>query len=249
VTDEALALAFRTGLPFVGLRDHAPDPVLDRLVPPDAARTARAIAVAADDGRIRLAVADPNTDLSVLDPYLSGRHIELAVAAREELDAILGPPPAPPSEQEAGALPAAAGPELLAPAEPQPGTEDGPAPHATTDPDTLTAPAEPQPGTDPEPAPHATTEDAVEERVLEPGDAVAGAAGATAPAEPAGDADASPGAAPTPSAPADDHPELAGEVPSWLEPRRQGRRILLLVVVFIVLLAIAAAIVIAVANA
>jgi hypothetical protein len=40
--DEAIELAFRAGLPFVGLRDHEHDPELDRVVPPAAARAARA---------------------------------------------------------------------------------------------------------------------------------------------------------------------------------------------------------------
>jgi hypothetical protein len=98
LTEDALATAFRTGLPFVGLRDHAHDPDLDRLIPPDAARAARAIPLTADDDRIRLAVADPDTDLSTLDKYLAGRQVDLALAPREEIDTILGPPP-PPGEE------------------------------------------------------------------------------------------------------------------------------------------------------
>lgn len=131
LTEDALATAFRTGLPFVGLRDHAHDPDLDRLIPPDAARTARAIPLTADDDRIRLAVADPDTDLSTLDKYLAGRHVDLALAPREEIDTILGPPPPPdveaPEDLEAIATeepePAAAeaeGPESLTEVEPEP---------------------------------------------------------------------------------------------------------------------------------
>jgi hypothetical protein len=120
--EDALAIAFRTGLPFVGLRDHAHDPDLDRLVPPDAARTARAIPLTADDDRIRLAVADPDTDLSTLDRYLAGRQVDLALAPREEIDTILGPPPAPgeePPEAATGAAEDAPPPEA-APSEFQP---------------------------------------------------------------------------------------------------------------------------------
>ena len=119
-TEDALATAFRTGLPFVGLRDHAHDPDLDRLIPPDAARAARAIPLTADDDRIRLAVADPDTDLSTLDRYLAGRHVDLALAPREEIDTILGPPP-PPGEHgapEAEQLEAES--DSLAAAEPEP---------------------------------------------------------------------------------------------------------------------------------
>jgi hypothetical protein len=103
LTDDALALAFRTGLPYVGLRDHAHDPDLDRLIPPDAASVARAIPLAADDEHVRLAVADPDADLSTLAPYLTEREVELALAPREEIDAILGPPPAAGHEWAAAA--------------------------------------------------------------------------------------------------------------------------------------------------
>jgi hypothetical protein len=104
LTDDALALAFRTGLPYVGLRDHEHDPDLDRLIPPDAARAARAVPLGADDDHIRLAVADPEADLSGLTPYVADHEIELALAPREEIDAILGPPLAP----ERGGTPEAA---------------------------------------------------------------------------------------------------------------------------------------------
>jgi hypothetical protein len=117
LTEDALATAFRTGLPFVGLRDHAHDPDLDRLIPPDAARAARAIPLTADDDRIRLAVADPDTDLSTLDKYLAGRQVDLALAPREEIDTILGPPP-PPGEEAPEDL--AHGSEAIATEEPEP---------------------------------------------------------------------------------------------------------------------------------
>ena len=91
---EAIARAFEADLPFVGLRDHEHDPDLDRVVPPDAARSARALPVLADDERVRVAVADPAADLGSLSPYLEGRRVELVIAAREELDVVLGPPPA-----------------------------------------------------------------------------------------------------------------------------------------------------------
>jgi Type II secretion system (T2SS), protein E, N-terminal domain len=124
LTEDALATAFRTGLPFVGLRDHAHDPDLDRLIPPDAARTARAIPLTADDDRIRLAVADPDADLSTLDKYLAGRQIDLALAPREEIDTILGPPPPHPLPAEYAAptqtTPSDSAPEPIGDTEPQP---------------------------------------------------------------------------------------------------------------------------------
>jgi hypothetical protein len=308
VTDDALALAFRTGLPFVGLRDHAHDPALDELIPPDAARTARAVPLVAYDDRIRLAVADPEPDLSTLGPYLNGRQIELALAPREELDVILGPPPLRPdpataaerlAEPEGEAAPAVAGEvddergtegeaaaAAVGAAEPgEQGGEDetaadavaaaeaGAEPVAATE-----AGAEPvgadESGAEPLAAAEAAAEPvaaaeagaepvAADESGAEPLAAAEAGAEPVAATEPRDDderpgpdsVDAAPAEAPSlaaeaaPAAPVDDHPELAGEVPSWLEPRRTGRRILLLVVVFIVLLVAAAAVVIAVANA
>jgi nicotinate-nucleotide--dimethylbenzimidazole phosphoribosyltransferase len=125
VSDEAIALAFRTGLPFVGLRDHEHDPELDLVVPPDVARFARAIPLTAADDHVRLAVADPEPDLAALTPYLGDRRVELAIAPRDELEEVLGPPPPEPpeplveEEREREPL-AAAEPKPLAAAEPEP---------------------------------------------------------------------------------------------------------------------------------
>jgi type II secretion system (T2SS) protein E len=305
VTDEALALAFRSGLPFVGLRDHEPDPDLDRIVPPDAARTARALPLAAEDHHIRLAVADPEADLSALNPYLTGRQIDLALAPREELDAILGPPPvaAEPeqaADQAAGEddeadhepVPAAPGydePEPLgadhaAPTEadePEPLAAAAAAPAGDVEPEALEAAAddEPQPlaaagaapaGDEPEPltaAPSGHESEAAGEP--DPGPLwVAGTSqiaheaelaavggepgpdpGGEAAVEPSGDGGTAGVVAAEPGPPIDDHPELAGELPSWLEPPRRGRRVLLTVLIVIVVLAIAAAVLIAFVNA
>jgi MshEN domain len=173
LTEDALATAFRTGLPFVGLRDHAHDPDLDRLIPPDAARAARAIPLTADDDRIRLAVADPDTDLSTLDKYLAGRQVDLALAPREEIDTILGPPP-PPGEEEPEDL--ADGSEALATEEPEPvpAEADGPEPltEVEPEPDRLAAAedAEPTEATPSEsaPEPAGETEPQSEPLAVEP---------------------------------------------------------------------------------
>jgi hypothetical protein len=151
VNDEALDLAFRTGLPFVGLRDHEHDPDLDLVVPPDAARFARVIPLTAADDHVRLAVAEPEPDLAALTPFLEGRRIELAIAPRDELDEVLGPPP-----------PAAPEPESppLEPAALQTGIEEGEAaepdaePLAAAEPEPEPVAAEPKPLTaEPEPEP------------------------------------------------------------------------------------------------
>ena len=93
MNDDALALAFRAGLPFVGLRDHEHDPALDDVVPPEAAATAGVLALAVSDEHVRLAVAHPSVNLSALEPYLGDRRVELAIASRVELEEIVGPPP------------------------------------------------------------------------------------------------------------------------------------------------------------
>jgi Type II secretion system (T2SS), protein E, N-terminal domain len=310
VTDEALALAFRSGMPFVGLRDHASDPDLDRIVPPDAARTARALPLAAENDHIRLAVADPDADLSALDPYLTGRQVDLALAPREELDAILGPPPAvaapeqtaseddeadhtapaeavepepsapAPGDDEAEPLeadhavsteavepelPAAAATEIGAepPAAAPTDDESEPFAAASSDhaPDPLAAaPAddEPEPAGEPDRgalsvgAPSEVADDA--SRVASEADLAAAGEeraedlGGEAAVEPSGDAETAGVVTAEPSAPVDHHPELAGEVPSWLEPPQRGRRVLLTVLIVIVALVIAAAVVVAFLN-
>jgi hypothetical protein len=102
VNDDALALAFRTGLPFVGLRDREHDPAIDDVVPPAAAAAAGVVALAATDDHVRLAVAHPSVDLSALEPYVGDRRVELAIASRAELEAIVGPPPPVVEEPVAG---------------------------------------------------------------------------------------------------------------------------------------------------
>jgi hypothetical protein len=100
VTDDALALAFRSGLPFVGLRDHQRDPDVDRIVPPEAAAAAGVVALTASADHVRFAVAHPSVNLSSLAPYLGNRRVELAIAPRAELEAIVGAAPAPASAGE-----------------------------------------------------------------------------------------------------------------------------------------------------
>jgi hypothetical protein len=133
VSDDALALAFRAGLPFVGLRDHEPDPEVDRVVPPEAAAAAGVVALAASDDHVRFAVAHPDVNLGSLAPYLGNRRVELAIAPSAELEAIVGAAPRPPAE------PPPAGQETLVPV-----TEDEPA--AASEP---LAAAEPAAGAEP----------------------------------------------------------------------------------------------------
>ena len=111
MSHDALALAFRSGLPYVGLRNHEPDPEVDRIVPPEAAAAAGVVALTASDEHVRFAAADPEVNLSSLAPYLGNRRVELAITPRAELEAIVGATPAPAAE------PPPAGQETLLPVE------------------------------------------------------------------------------------------------------------------------------------
>jgi Type II secretion system (T2SS), protein E, N-terminal domain len=252
VTDDALALAFRTGLPFVGLRDHEHDPDLDRLIPPDAARAARAVPLAADDDHLRLAVRDPEPDLAALSPYLGDLRVELALAAEEEIEAVLGPPPPEPLATHAGPFPTEHPPLEPLAAEPEPfAAEPTPLEPLAAEPEAdeptplepLAAPpeaveplaAEPTPleplAAEPTPLePLAAQPEAAEPEAAEPLPAHAEAAAPPAADPEAADPEAAEAAPPeplaAPQASASDvaDPELDGEVPSWLEaPRRRGK--------------------------
>jgi hypothetical protein len=240
VSDDALDLAFRNGLPFVGLRDHEHDPQLDTIVPPDAARSARAIPLTFADDHVRLAVADPDADLAALAPYLAGRRVELAIAPRDEVEAILGPPELAAKPSPAAALtdatpelpvdeaPKEAGPEQpLDEAAPQPLDADADA-DADAEQHALVA--------DPEPPP-VTAETGPPAPVAEPDQQRFADESAGAKAEP-DDAAAEPHTpAPEPAEAAATPP--AGESPSWLEPPRKRSRLRAVGLVLLVLLVLA----------
>jgi hypothetical protein len=212
VSDDALDLAFRTGLPFVGLRDHEHDPELDTIVPPAAARSARAVPLAAAADHVRLAVADPDTDLTALTPYLAGRRVELAIAPREEVESVLGP--ADPSAAQST-------PDETAPRDEAP-REAGPE-HP------LDAAAESEPPAPPEPP-------ALDAEVEAPDAAAEPEPPAAAPEPPAPDAEAeAPDAAVEPQAAA----QAGGEPPSWLEPPRKRSRLRVVGLVLLILLLLA----------
>ena len=247
MSDDALALAFRTGLPYVGLRDHEHDPELDRCVPPQAARAARVVLLTADDDHLRLAVTDPEPDLSILTPYIADRDVQIAIASRDELDAVLGPatsefvPPPPvglveeteivtepepePAEAEAvepeppGLGPvgpwasAAAG---QAPREEGAGVEEpSPEPEPFREPEAV-APSE----TAREPEAVAEPETAREPEAVAESEAVGAPVGAVGPEG----AEVLPWPAGRGVVAAEG---VEGEAPSWLEPPRTARRVLL----------------------
>jgi hypothetical protein len=66
--DDAVRIAFETGLPYAGLRDFEPDERLLAAVPPAWARARRVVPLALDGDRLTLATARPDPDLTGLDP-------------------------------------------------------------------------------------------------------------------------------------------------------------------------------------
>lgn len=127
--DEAVELALAHGLPYAGLRDAVHDA---SVVPEEAARAARVVALRAGPDRVRLAAAEPEPDLSALRPHLGDRRAEIVIAAADEIDAILGPAPEPAAEPEPEPAPEA-GPET--PPADEPGEEPSwlaPAPERST---------------------------------------------------------------------------------------------------------------------
>jgi hypothetical protein len=194
VSDDALALAFRSGLPFVGLRDHEPDPEVDRIVPREAAAAAGVVALTASDDHVRFAVPHPGVNLSSLAPYLGNRRVELAIAPRAELEAIVGAAPRAPAE------PPPAGQETLLP------VEGPPAPVEPAEPSAATRVGAAQPGTEGEPPAVAEPVPAVEPLSAAP---AGGAAQPGTEGEPP--AVAEPATVAEPTAPAEPAAEPAGE--------------------------------------
>lgn len=246
MSDDALALAFRTGHSYVGLRNYEPDAELDRVIPPDAARAARVIPLAADADHLRLAVTDPEADLTALDRYLDGRRVDLAIAPADELDAILGPPPAEPTaapQAQAIVRDAVLEAELIS-AHVEPLEADAElaafadATFAAEPPQVATPPAEPKAERVEEPVAEPEAEAVEAEPAAEP--LAEPEAAAVAEAEPAVEpsVDAEPAAAEPPE-PVAAVAAPPGETPSWLEPRRRGKQILTALYVLVMALIVA----------
>ena len=232
MNDDALALAFRAGLPYVGLRDHEHDPELDQVIPREAAAAAGVVALAASEDHVRLAVAHPAVNLTALAPYLGDRRVELAIASRAELEAIVGPPrpvPKPAAVEEpiaAEPLPVDEPPavdELL--------TEEEPAAAAAESLADEEPPAEDEPLAEAEPlieAEAAAAEPPADE-ALEP-----------APFEVAAiEAEPEPEPPPVERYKAQPGAAAPGEDPSWLQPAPRWRRVVRVLLVLLMLLVIA----------
>jgi hypothetical protein len=87
--ERAVAVALASGLPYVGLRDRIPDPRLFAYVSLALARSDRVLPIALEDDRLLVVCdhADPRLD-AVIEAFPSLR-IDVAIAAREEIDRAL----------------------------------------------------------------------------------------------------------------------------------------------------------------
>ncbi len=87
--DFALALAVRSGLPFVGLRSFSPDPAHFLYVPLSLALTEHVCPLALGEDSLRLATAFIDPDLSFVQERFPSLEIEFAVSPRVEILAAL----------------------------------------------------------------------------------------------------------------------------------------------------------------
>lgn len=81
----ALALAFRSGRRFLGLRQLTPDHRLFLYLPLHLAQRERVVPLALDDGRLRVASAYLDPDLGSLAERFPSLELELVVSPRDEV--------------------------------------------------------------------------------------------------------------------------------------------------------------------
>ncbi|HWI71972.1 MAG TPA: glycosyltransferase [Baekduia sp.] len=96
--DDAVRIAFEAGLPYAGLRDFRPDGRLLDAVPPGWPQAHRALPLALDGDRLTLAAAQPDPDLSDLDPAYT---IDVVISPEGEIADALARLPAPAAPEQA----------------------------------------------------------------------------------------------------------------------------------------------------
>ncbi len=85
------ALAEQQDIDVVDLENPRPDPLLARKVPESLARRIKAIAIAEEDGRLKVAMAEPFDVFAIDDLRAStGMRILPALASRDQLDRMIG---------------------------------------------------------------------------------------------------------------------------------------------------------------
>jgi hypothetical protein len=85
----ALSVAMQSGLPYVGLRDLAPDPNLMLYVPASVARAAEVVPLALDENRLRLACANLDGDLTPIQARFPRLELDLVISPGDEIRDLL----------------------------------------------------------------------------------------------------------------------------------------------------------------
>ena len=89
-TDLYIALAEQQDIEIVDLENPLPDPIFARKVPESLARRIRAIAISEEDGKLKVAMAEPFDVFAIDDLRAStGQRIMPALADSEQLDRVL----------------------------------------------------------------------------------------------------------------------------------------------------------------
>ena len=89
-TDLYIALAEQQDIEIVDLKNPLPDPIFARKVPESLARRIRAIAISEEDGKLKVAMAEPFDVFAIDDLRAStGQRIMPALADSEQLDRVL----------------------------------------------------------------------------------------------------------------------------------------------------------------
>ncbi|HEV3127735.1 MAG TPA: hypothetical protein VGY32_02060 [Solirubrobacteraceae bacterium] len=85
----ALSLAMQSGVPYVGLRDVAPDPNLMLYVPASVARAAEVVPLSLDENRLQLACATLEGDLTPIQARFPRLELELCISPADEIRDLL----------------------------------------------------------------------------------------------------------------------------------------------------------------
>lgn len=81
----ALTLALDSGLPYVGLRDVAPDPSLLVYLPAALVRTADVLPLSLQDNMLQLACASPDVDLEEIRSRFPRMALEVSLSGVDEI--------------------------------------------------------------------------------------------------------------------------------------------------------------------
>ncbi len=86
----ALSLAMQSGLPYVGLRDVAPDPNLMLYLPAAVAGTAEMVPLSLEGNRLQLACASPESDTTAIETRFPRLEIERLISPADEIRELVG---------------------------------------------------------------------------------------------------------------------------------------------------------------